>query len=144
MHEKVFLGSNACFYTNLMQGIHPNKIFWNTTMAFWGQVQIACSHTGPSAKLWRLGFQVLRFVPSPWLVRHSALSRQIAWKNWGKLAQNSNLANFNTHFTEPFQNFGTHTRKRDVSIKTFWKTCSCTKSLFFELETSKLWPCAYF
>jgi hypothetical protein len=57
MHEKVFLGFEACFYIDLMQGIHLNKFFWNTTMAFWGQVQIACSHTSPSAKLWRVGFQ---------------------------------------------------------------------------------------
>ena len=33
MHEKVFLDSDACFYINLMQGIHLNKKICNTTMA---------------------------------------------------------------------------------------------------------------
>jgi hypothetical protein len=36
MHEKVFLGSDACFYIDLMQGINLNKNFCNTTMAFLG------------------------------------------------------------------------------------------------------------
>jgi hypothetical protein len=70
MLEKVFL--NFRFWWLFLHWFDarnsPEQNFCNTTMAFWGQVQIACSHTSPSAQLWRLGFQVLRFVASPWLV----------------------------------------------------------------------------
>ena len=39
---------HKCDYINafdFLQGIHLSKNFCNPTMAFWGQVQTACSHT---------------------------------------------------------------------------------------------------
>ena len=50
IQEKFFLNSDDSFYIDFLQGIHLSKNFCNTTMAFWGQVQIACSHTNPA---WR-------------------------------------------------------------------------------------------
>ena len=63
MLEKVFLGSDDSFCNDFLQGIHLCKKFCNPTMAFWGQVQIACSHPSPFCQRWRFEFTGLRSVP---------------------------------------------------------------------------------